>query len=85
MMSNAAHLARFRADPSKVRVSVRRIEHGWLASVLDRATQRGAWASDDTPEGAVTSALLSAACDGTPGIDLDMGRTYPHPQRRGAP
>lgn len=72
-------LTRFRADPSRVRVSIRRIHVGWLATVRNRAVRLRTlqWHSD--PTRAVMKALARAARAGVGGIDLEFQWAYPHP------
>lgn len=73
-------LARFRADPSKVRVGVRAFGHLWVARVEPRGVE-GAWveAIGETPAAAVDDALEGADNENMPGIDLGMGSSYEHP------
>jgi len=70
---------RFRADPEKVRVSIRRQSAGWLATVSSRVTGHF-WSSlDKDPEKAVFRALKNADGADLAGIDLDMQWAYDHP------
>lgn len=77
--------ARFRADPSKVKVSVRHCPRDlWVASVVARedADKEDALeyvALDTTAKLAIEEALRSAAENNLEGVNLDMNRTYPHP------
>ena len=72
-------VARFRADPTRIRVAVRPCAAGWYAHVEDRATSRSWWATHAKPSTAVSRALRLAERDKQPGIDLAMQWTYPHP------
>lgn len=88
-------ISRFRADPSKVRVSIRRFNPlaelgtknglhdspGWIARVESRANPDNLWTEcvHAFAEEAVMIALRAA--DGTiDGVDLALDRTYLHPQ-----
>lgn len=80
------YLARFRADPSKVRVSIRRMPNGWWrATVEERDVGQNAIELPFTgmhklsPVRAVVRALLAADRAQLPGIDLGMGWAYEHP------
>jgi hypothetical protein len=73
-------LARFRANPRKVRVGIRREDGGWVATVALRAGGRMFEARATGPRKAVVKALLMADASGMDGIDLGMGWTYEHPQ-----
>lgn len=72
--------ARFRANPARVRVGVRPMTDGWLATV---ATRKGAphevRRTAATPCEAVDAALDAADAAGMDGVDLGMGWVYPHP------
>jgi hypothetical protein len=70
-------LARFRADPHKVRVGVRRMMNGWSAYV--RTNDRGCIESGSTPEIAIGKALAEANKCHMPGVDVLMERAYEHP------
>ena len=61
-----------RADPSRVRVRVRRVGLLWLAIVGCHVS------ADRCPRRAVETALARAACARVPGIDLD-GAVWPDP------
>jgi len=80
----AEKLARFKADPVRVRVSIRRCgsqTKGWHATVAHRQTGQIFAALSVDPEEAVNRALHKAEVEGMDGIDLDMARAYAHPQR----
>lgn len=70
---------RFRADPSRVRVSLRKIGNMWRCYVQKRGAPNSTFISDDEdPHVAVMEALRDA--EGTiKGIDLDMQWAYDHP------
>lgn len=74
-------LERFRANPEKVRVSVRRLRKRgqWRVCVFSQGVcvARG---HGKTPPEVVERALKHAAC--VPGVDLLMENTYEHPQGR---
>jgi len=75
-------LSRFRADPRKVRIAIRRKGTGWLASVSGCSPTGPlyqAWATG--PRKALVKALLEANANDLDGIDLSMGWAYEHPQR----
>lgn len=76
-------LARFRADPNRVRVGIRREGDKWRATVgvrgLDSVGDEVSVTAVDRPEKVITAALRLARNHGIKGIDLDMQWTYPHP------
>lgn len=86
MTSNG--LARFRANPRKVRVSIRRCrECGWVATVeplpLKSWPLNAFWSAvGDDPEKAVMEALERASEAGVDGVDVGMDWAYPHPWAR---
>ena len=85
-MTRANGLARFRADPEKVRVSVVRERGKWRAVVHLRADcSRYATALDSDPAEAVDAALGKAADAEMPGVDPDMQWAYRHPWWRQEP
>jgi hypothetical protein len=75
-------LSRFRANPRKVRVAIRRDGDGWLATVsamhagLIRFEGRA-----NGPRKALAKALRTAESFGLDGLDLSMSWAYDHPQR----
>ena len=74
-------LARFRANPSKVRIGIRREETWWVATVSSRDPRGPVYQATATgPRKALVKALLSADADGLDGVDLSMGWAYDHPQ-----
>jgi hypothetical protein len=72
---------RFRADPAKVRVSIRAIPGGWRVCVWPLGSMWCDMAEGANPEETTTVALHRAAKRGVKGINLGMGRAYPHPQK----
>ena len=76
-------LARFRADPRKIRVSICTLGSEWYATVWKRADPgkyidfigRGG----STPRIAIDRALVAAEELGWDGIDLNMDWSYEHP------
>lgn len=79
-MSQHPFLRRFLADPQRVRASIRRIEHGWEATVTSRVTPTVCFkAQDPHPDVAMHAALLKADAFGIAGVDLGMDWAYPHP------
>lgn len=82
-MSDHPYLRRFRVDPEKVRVSIRRSPGGnWIAIVASRHDPSGcrAWYVSSSPERAGAEAPWLAEDAHIPGIDLAMDWVYPHPQ-----
>lgn len=87
-------LSRFRADPKKVRVSVRRCTgpgtwrgrtEWWYASIGNCQAGIFVGSPGTTPVRAVVQALGLAEERNMPGIDLGMGWAYDHPQGPLAP
>ena len=73
-------LARFRADPKKIRVSIRRFGDQWLASVGSRIEDAdNIRVVHTTSENAIFEALGRAFAIGLDGVDPHMERTYEHP------
>ena len=76
-------LTRFRADPSKVRVSIRPIGKEWCVTV--RGTIEGEpgvlLTTGRTPKTSLLHALRRAQFYMFDGIDLKMGRTYAPPMK----
>ncbi len=70
---------RWRADPKKIRVSIKRDGEAWSVTVKERATGLGIYSSSMDPERAVEIALSSAHY--FDGVDLDMQWAYEHPFR----
>jgi len=83
---NKPRLARFRADPERVRVAVRRCGSEWMASVSTRNGGQGAIeyvAFGVLAEVAVMAALGMADDYSLDGVDFDMNWTYDHPWAQG--
>ena len=76
-------LARFRVDPSRVRVAIRAVGSEWLATVTSRETGRRVEARGTRPRNAVTKALRTAEAEAIGGVDLGMEWSYVHPYGRG--
>lgn len=83
MAQNVERYARFRADPAKVRVALRKEGDFWCATVSSRPRLRIAdkvhTASARSPQCAINDALHKASFAKLPGIDLDMDWAYTHP------
>jgi len=73
-------LIRFRADPKKVRVSIRKVEIVYIVSIADIADGRLVQDSSVSPRSAVLLALKAAEKIGIKGIDTGMQWAYDHPQ-----
>lgn len=75
-------LARFRADPEKVRVSVCAVKGGWRVRVgpRDDPNHFVQVVGDAQPEIMIILLLRHAECERLEGVDLDMSWTYRHPQ-----
>ncbi len=71
---------RLRANPEKVRVSLRRRGQGWIAYVEVLADGRLTVAESFTAAMAVEQALAEADDNGFDGIDLGCDWAYRHPQ-----
>lgn len=79
MPADTNGLARFRADPAKVRVSVRRSFTKWRVGVINRETEYEIATYDQGPVRALDEVLVAAARAKMPGIDLGMDWAYDHP------
>ena len=79
-MNHVDSLARFRADPSKVRVSVRPCGNEFTATVASRIDHETKfWCTDLNASIAIDAALAAAhRCD-MEGIDLGTQWAYEHP------
>ncbi len=94
---DGGYLARFRASPSKVRVSIRRLEDGvYMVTVAEKRKEnplrssssvilREVKACHKVPRSAILRALYEAEGANIEGIDLGMGSAYHHPQYRSEP
>jgi hypothetical protein len=79
---SADNLARFRADPSKVRVSVRPSDGRWRLRVESRSNpERDNAETFDSDPGMGLVYLLEVASSFIEGVDLGMEWTYPHPMK----
>lgn len=78
---------RFRADPRKVRVTIRKKNFGnisgWSARVCARHAENEREFFSDDPRLAVQAALEHAGREGVAGVDLGLQWAYGHPWRRG--
>lgn len=72
-------LARFRADPKKVRCSIRPCKRGWRATVVLREGGSSYSSEGKDAQKAMMRALKRADDAGIKGIDLFMEWTYTHP------
>ena len=73
-------IVRFAADPSLVRVAIRKVKSGWSAEVSSRSGMRSVWMRfDENPMLAVKRALELAVSEHLPGVDPDLDFTYEHP------
>lgn len=80
------YLARFRANPAKLRVSVRRLALStYLAVIVVRESGMGVGAVGRTAPRAVAKAFQLAERERLDGIDRDMSWAYDHPQGPLAP
>ena len=77
----AASLARFRAAPAMVRVSIRRDGDAWVAHVTPRDAPHIPWGScrHRRAAAAIVLALRQAERASLDGVDFSMGRVVPHP------
>jgi len=76
-------LARFRVDPSRVRVAIRADGSEWLATVTSRETGRRVEARGRHPRNVIMKALRTAEAVMLGGVDLGMEWSYVHPYGRG--
>lgn len=78
-------LARFRADPWRVRVGVRRLDDGrWRVTITPRGRGVEVCAIHPRLKAALWRALCRAEWQEVPGVDRSMGWAYQHPQHPGA-
>ena len=77
----AKKLVRWRANPEKIRVSIRRSKFNkrWQVTVTCRATGQFVTCKSLSPERATMRALKLAEKAGYDGTDLGMGWAYRHP------
>ncbi len=71
-------LARFRADPKRVHIAIRKLPDGGYIVRLT-AGQTSIWRAHRRPTAALALALRAAEGLKLPGIDLSMGWAYEHP------
>jgi hypothetical protein len=76
-------LVRWRADPAKVRVSIRRsaAEGIWSVCVAERATGANVVGWGSSPSDLIDRMLRRAFQQSFDGIDLGLQWSYPHPFR----
>jgi len=73
-------LARFRVDPAKVRVAIRRHAGRWLVTISAREGGAVEWIGwKQVPRSALLHALFTAERDGLDGVDLGKQWAYRHP------
>lgn len=72
------NLARYRADPSKVRVSIRPCRGAFLIRIQSRTEGVDTSTHHSCPVTGVMI-VLKTASNFMDGIDLGMGTAYPHP------
>ena len=77
----ALTLTRFRADPRKARVSIRRDGNVWVAHVAPRDAPHITWGScrHRRAAAAIVLALRQAERASLDGVDFSMGWSMPHP------
>ena len=72
--------ARFRVDPAKVRVAIRRHAGRWLVTISAREGSAVEWIGwKQVPRSALLHALFTAERDGLDGVDLGKQWAYRHP------
>lgn len=78
-------MARFRADPARVSISVRRFtDRFWRVLIQSRVTGHVCATTATGPRKALARALRMAESSNlVPGIDLDMQWAFEHPQKPG--
>ncbi len=79
------NLVRFRANPKKVRISLRQRGNEWFVTIARRPDHWRSPAiclSGASARKTLVLALHAASEANMPGIDMGMGWAYPHPQRR---
>lgn len=75
-------LVRLLADPSRVRVSIRKVEDGRYSATVKALDQTSAVVASnlrEDPREAVMEALAFAEKAEIPGLDLGLQWAYPHP------
>jgi hypothetical protein len=80
-IARAKKLVRWRADPEKIRVSIRKLGTSYEATITSLITHEALSCMSYDPEGAVMNALEEAELENFDGIDLRMEWAYDHPWR----
>lgn len=80
-----AKMVRFRADPAKLRVSIRRTSNiesrpGWMVTIQERPKGPYVVWWDEDPVEAMCGCMEAARCQGLSGLDFMAKGAYPHPQ-----
>jgi len=75
----ADKLVRWRANPEKIRVSIRKSNEFWLVTVRSLITDDFVFATCTDPEEAVMNALEKAELENFDGVDIGMQWAYTHP------
>jgi hypothetical protein len=79
----ADKLVRWRANPKKIRVSIRKSNQFpipvWRATIRSLITDDFVFATSSNPEEAVMDALEKAELENFDGIDIGMQWAYTHP------
>lgn len=75
----ADKLVRWRANPNKIRVSIRKSNQFWRATVRSLITDDFVFATSSDPEEAVMNALEKAELENFDGVDIGMEWAYTHP------
>ena len=82
---DGSNLARFRADPELIRVSIRRIldKDQWLVTIASRDDEENEevfTCAATNPQFAINDVIQRAGEAKIPGIDFWMQKLYKHPQ-----
>jgi len=75
----ADKLVRWRANPKKIRVSIRKSNEFWIATVRCLSTNDFVFATSASPKDAVMIALQGAEAKDFDGVDIGMQWAYHHP------
>jgi hypothetical protein len=78
--STPKRYARFRADPQKLRVSIRDYVGAWRVAIVPRdGSGTGVWAWGTSPKKALAAALQKAERANMPGLNLSLSWAHEHP------